>query len=770
MDRRYVPLRPWSPGASAKAPAFRLAESKRRRVGVNVACNDCRRKKIRCDGGRPTCTNCQGKKTSCEYRDEEGHLSKESKDLVVHVTQSLSRLPHAEQTKVLHELRNEMDAWKILSVLRQGTASGSEQQLAESTGETPTTESDPAAPDEWESQNPVAYPDVENSDAEPFYFQPPAASLSPTEGQDAAAGTSVYVARLTLSAASSSPRFPRAEKPPPPQLTAGPMASDEPAGSHGPTPMPMPMPMPMPIQWQAALSGDRDAGPEGGKPSYPPGLCDDRLCGLDIHRWTSVAMDSQLAARCISLYLETDHPLLGHFDPELFVAQLVSGDTEHCSSLLVTALLYWACQMYSAIDPQTDELALKCCAEAEKLWRAERDAGADSTLTLAATAFLSLGHLGQGRDHSVLTYLVEAAEMAGRMGLFTFQGQRSGRSVQTHSNVYGAAKTPYMYAAWGIFNWLTLMSLFYHRPGMICPTSPPRIAIPRGDVPNAKETLFGLDAETVPWVPAYMGDTFPYLCWFWTIASETSRLYDGDDGQLPPTWGPDRALAFAEFKYRELLAWTNSLPLQLMSNHHTQHHVQVMHIWLHATILDLFRPFVRDRSRHDQRFRTFASSHCTARAVRETSTARLKKLMVNYSRNYGCSNFTILWHTALIYVANAVLDDEPKHQDWYSYLVFCLYGYERLSHSWRVAKAITKGLLSMTLRKGDMSAVAARRILADLESNWPSRAPLGGIEAPFMLDLNRALSEPGTASVDYLAGQLEDNILLGDYTNVFGDN
>ena len=81
----------------------------------------------------------------------------------------------------------------------------------------------------------------------------------------------------------------------------------------------------------------------GHRQMRPPELCDPRLRDLNIRYWTDVDIDNEVAAKCISLYLETDHPLLGHFDPELFVSHLASGRTEHCSSLLVNALLYWAC-------------------------------------------------------------------------------------------------------------------------------------------------------------------------------------------------------------------------------------------------------------------------------------------------------------------------------------------------------------------------------------------------------------------------------------------
>lgn len=138
---------------------------------------------------------------------------------------------------------------------------------------------------------------------------------------------------------------------------------------------------------------------------------------------------------------------------------------------------------------------------------------------------------------------------------------------------------------------------------------------------------------------------------------------------------------------------------------------------------------------------------------------------MNYRLNYASSSFTILWHTALIYVANALLE-QPHSKDWYPYLMLCIYGYEQLSQSWRVADAISKGLLSMMLRKGGMTSENAHKILRDLEKSSPDRLP-GEIRATFMLDLNRAVVEPGSATVEHLADQFEDNAMLSDYTNVF---
>lgn len=77
--------------------------------------------------------------------------------------------------------------------------------------------------------------------------------------------------------------------------------------------------------------------------------CDERLEELNIEFWSSVPIPSDLAAKIISLYLETDHPLLGSFDPTLFVEDLVRCRTRYCSKLLVNALMYWSC--VSNLDP-----------------------------------------------------------------------------------------------------------------------------------------------------------------------------------------------------------------------------------------------------------------------------------------------------------------------------------------------------------------------------------------------------------------------------------
>ena len=112
--------------------------------------------------------------------------------------------------------------------------------------------------------------------------------------------------------------------------------------------------------------------------------------------------------------------------------------------------------MYSSIDPNTDALAMSFCKEAEKLWAIERNNKRDSLMNVAAAEFLCLGYLGQGRDHAILAYVSEAADMGTRLGLFDIEAQDDAEETGKSFNTTNDATRARAHAAWGVFNWITL--------------------------------------------------------------------------------------------------------------------------------------------------------------------------------------------------------------------------------------------------------------------------------------------------------------------------
>lgn len=80
------------------------------------------------------------------------------------------------------------------------------------------------------------------------------------------------------------------------------------------------------------------------EPSTDPSpYCDPRLQDLAVGYWTRIPIEDALAARAISHFLTTDHPVLGLFDADLFIQDLVDQSLNFCSSFLFHSIMSLAC-------------------------------------------------------------------------------------------------------------------------------------------------------------------------------------------------------------------------------------------------------------------------------------------------------------------------------------------------------------------------------------------------------------------------------------------
>jgi hypothetical protein len=183
-------------------------------------------------------------------------------------------------------------------------------------------------------------------------------------------------------------------------------------------------------------------------------------------------------------------------------------------------------------------------------------------------------------------------------------------------------------------------------------------------------------------------------------------------------------------------------------------------MWLHSAILDIFRPFVQ--SPEHFRLKTFSASG-TPEAVYKASVNQLKQLIIRYRSSYESSTYTILWHTALTYVANAAMLDADEDPQWRMYFLLCIYGYETLRRPFRISEAIGRGLLTMMLRDRHITSEDAREILRQLEERGLNNRS-EDIRATFMGDLMLALKHPERATVEHLAGDFDDMALINEFT------
>lgn len=275
-------------------------------------------------------------------------------------------------------------------------------------------------------------------------------------------------------------------------------------------------------------------------------------------------------------------------------------------------------------------------------------------------------------------------------------------------------------------------------------------------------------------------EIFPVVCRFWQIIHGAGWIYN-----LVPDSPPARyAIALAEHTFRELIAWAETLPSSVLRTQRESHHATVLQcvtpklttllslltgdsIWLHAAILDIFRPIVgRDVSQRP-RLKTFTASDSSPDAAYAASVSQLKHLVVEYRSKSAASTYSILCHTGLLYLANAMLKDTGD-PEWRLYLLLCIYGYESLSRPYRISEVIVQGLLSMTMRETNMSGTEAQKIINEIKEGRLSNVTddfEDKIRATFMVDMDLSLQNPEEARAENLAEKFDSLALFQDFLN-----
>lgn len=72
-------------------------------------------------------------------------------------------------------------------------------------------------------------------------------------------------------------------------------------------------------------------------------LCDSRLTLLDMAYWSKIPIDNPFASRILSHFLTAHFPLFPCFDINLFLDDMINGNTDYCSTFLVAGIMSIAC-------------------------------------------------------------------------------------------------------------------------------------------------------------------------------------------------------------------------------------------------------------------------------------------------------------------------------------------------------------------------------------------------------------------------------------------
>lgn len=172
---------------------------------------------------------------------------------------------------------------------------------------------------------------------------------------------------------------------------------------------------------------------------------------------------------------------------------------------------------------------------------------------------------------------------------------------------------------------------------------------------------------------------------------------------------------------------------------------------MHVLILSIFRPFtISAQGAATQVYTT----HNDPTGPFLASLKQLKYLVRLFDCRYPSSTYGILWHVALLQVANAMVN-ELNDPDSLAYFLLCIACYRDLFTSYRVVLSIVKGLLLMARRKGVISGKTARLVLEELQNNGKHHATLDNIRATFVIDLDLALRDTRAAQVEALANDFD---------------
>ncbi|TDZ61884.1 hypothetical protein CTRI78_v004015 [Colletotrichum trifolii] len=176
-------------------------------------------------------------------------------------------------------------------------------------------------------------------------------------------------------------------------------------------------------------------------------------------------------------------------------------------------------------------------------------------------------------------------------------------------------------------------------------------------------------------------------------------------------------------------------------------------IYHHSAIIDLFRPLLQHNGAPWQRLSTLESEESTPDAVYAASVKQLQRIVLFYQYNHPESAYSFFWHSALLYLANAMLTEAniPGHApDWQFYLRLCIARYQTLYTGFRLAKGITLSLLSMALEKGAMDIPQTRAIRRDLELRGKHHLIPDQVPVYWVVDLDLALTDPFAAHAENL--------------------
>ncbi|KAK2468233.1 hypothetical protein H9L39_19879 [Fusarium oxysporum f. sp. albedinis] len=143
---------------SSSSPFLSEGLPKRQRVGIQLACNGCRRRKVRCDGQRPQCRPCQqrGEEGSCTYAKPPSHSQRiKETEQILELFELFNTGSENQALDSLRILRSHNDVESVLDIIK---ANRSQEQYPQGREQAPISTTHLGLEYELMARNAVAFP------------------------------------------------------------------------------------------------------------------------------------------------------------------------------------------------------------------------------------------------------------------------------------------------------------------------------------------------------------------------------------------------------------------------------------------------------------------------------------------------------------------------------------------------------------------------------------------------------------------------------------
>ncbi|KAL0935484.1 Nitrogen assimilation transcription factor nirA 1 [Colletotrichum truncatum] len=438
-------------------------------------------------------------------------------------------------------------------------------------------------------------------------------------------------------------------------------------------------------------------------------------------------------------------------------------------------------QTYGIVDPQIPFLKSQLSLETGRMWLAGRSN--DSVLNLSAILLFSLSCHTTDCGVPLSELLDDARRMAERLHLFGESD--TAKVLSTFSTLSEDLKRATAHVAWGAYGWMTInMSYTSVMTPIDCP---PLFPIPRVNLDLSGEHDPG-SQWVIDHLPSYYGKTFTSLCEFWIILQEIGTVCrrGQDPADIPP--------AFIEQKFQKLVHWADRQGDQMVLDDNSPDPVIVFHMFFHCAVLDLFLPFWDNQ--RIQRLSSFSSLDASPQALCRASINQLKHLL-SVCRTSRHSVLASTATAAIVHLCHAMIRDgsnarSQKQQnnslatpndldetdtdisepvlsydtDWHFYFLLCVASCQDMLLCFDLAGPILRGLLTMALRDGAMSAAEARTLIKKLESREKTHSAeaLYGDSGDVLVDLGLALTAPEEAHARNLSQMFDSLLTFEEFT------